>query len=132
MFKELKDLEVGSQVFISIVPDEEVAICEVIELSKKIIVVKSSKSNSRHPWWREFVRESGINTSGEKHGKILQEYEIAIKEVGVKCPYCGISQRNFFMACEFLQGGKNLNCFYCGKFLWLSVDGSTKKVTADR
>lgn len=127
MFENLKDLKVGSRVVVSVVPDEEAAICEVIELSKKIVV----KSHSRHPWWRYFNRESGVNIDGEKHGKILGEYEIAIKEVGMECPHCHLLQRNFFMAGEFLQGGKNCNCFYCKKLIWLNLDGSAKKVTID-
>lgn len=128
MFKKLKDLKVGDTVVISVVPEEEAAICEVIELSKKIIVVKA---HSRHPWWRYFNRESGINIDGEKYGKILKEYEIAIKEVGMECPHCGLLQKNFFMACEFLQKGKNCNCFYCKKLLWLDLEGNTKKVIAN-
>lgn len=132
MFEKLKDLKVGDTVVISVVPGEEAAICGVIELSKKIIVVESVvRSSSQHPWWREFKRDTGINVGGEKYGKILQEDEIAIKEVGVECPHCGLLQKNFFVACEFLQGGKNCNCFYCKKLLWLSIDGSTKKVTVD-
>lgn len=132
MFKKLKDLKVGDMVVISVVPDEEAALCNVVELSEKIIVVESAvKSSSRHPWWREFNRDTGINVGGEKYGKILQEYDLAIKEVGMECPHCGVSQRNFFMACEFLQGRKNCNCFYCGKILCLNLDGSTKKITVD-
>lgn len=132
MFENLKDLKVGSRVVVSVVPDEEAAICEVIELSKKIIVVESvARSSSQHPWWREFNRNTGINVGGEKYGKILQEYDFAVKEVGMECPHCGVMQKNFFMACEFLQGGKNCNCFYCKKLLWFSLDGSTKKVTVD-
>lgn len=130
MFEELKDLKVGDKVVFSIVPEKEASVGEVINLSKKVIVVKDP---SCHPWWREFSRDSGANINGEKYGGILKEYELAIKEVGMECPYpkCGVSQRNFFMAGEFLQGGKNCNCFYCGKLLWLNLDGRTKKVTVD-
>lgn len=133
----LKKLTSKDKVIVSIVPDT-IEIGEVSNISKNRIIVRKSLSViiSEPPYlprYREFYRNTGVSIRGEEFGKILQEDDLAIKEVAMVCPYtsCGKAQRNFFMAKEFLQGGKNCNCFYCKKLIWLNLDGSTKKVTVD-
>ncbi|MEK7568689.1 MAG: hypothetical protein AAB497_01075 [Patescibacteria group bacterium] len=123
MFKDLKNRD---RVAVSTVSGVYAEIWEVEVASGDTLLVKSTSRPITH---RVFSRVTGESVRGDETGKILQEYDIAIKEVGMECPYCGVSQRNFFMACELLQGGKNCNCFYCKKLLWLSPDGNTKKVT---
>jgi len=119
-----QDLEVEKKVVVSMVNGlGSVEIGKVVNLSERFVVV-----DFPHHGVREFYRNTGVSVRGEAAGKLLQEYDLAVKEVGTECPHCGIMQRNFFMACELLQGGKNFHCFYCNKLLWLDLDGNAKKV----
>lgn len=120
MFRNLK---AGENVVISVVPDKEVEVGEILDVSKRLLVVKSKTPHP--PRWREFCRDTGFNVKGEEFGKLLRADDLAIKEVLVKCPYphCGATQKNFFMVGEYFAGQKNFNCFYCKKPLTLHVDG---------
>lgn len=125
-----RNLEAGENVVISVVSDKEVEVGEILSVSKRLLVVKSKPPHP--PRWREFYRDTGVNVKGEKFGKLLQEDDLAIKEVAVVCPHtsCGKSQRNFFMAKESLQGGKNFNCFYCKELIWVDTNGNIKRVSS--
>lgn len=125
MFENIKDLKCGDLVVVSVVPKAGAEIGTVANLSETFIGIKAQGV------YQEYCRDTGFSPGGEEFGKILQEYEIAIKEAGMECPHCGAGQKNFFMACELLQGGKNCKCFYCEKLIWLSPDGNAMKVTSD-
>lgn len=115
------NLKTGERVVVSVIPEVRVEIGEVVSLSKRIIVIRSP----RLIWWREFDRRTGTSVRGECFGKLLGPYDLAIRETReVECTSCGVPQKNFFMAHEYLSGGKNFICYNCGEVLWISVDGT--------
>lgn len=115
MFKNLK---VKDRVVISIVPGKKVEIWEIADLSARVIIAKSL---SRQETYREFNRETGFSIGGER---LLQEYDLAVnKAPEIECPHCKVSQRNFFMAGEYLRGKKRFFCHNCDKPLFLYIDG---------
>lgn len=119
MFKDTKDLGIGDSVVISGIPGKKVEIGTVVinhERHKLIVVKVSSRQR-----WLYFDHETGTSADGRK---ILQEYDLAIKEAPeIKCPHCHVLQKNFFMAGEFLEGGKRFFCYHCGNPIFLFLDG---------
>lgn len=122
MFKKLKDLKRGDLVVISMVPGVGAEIGTIVTRSERLTIVKSQGE------YYEFYCDTGFSVRGEEFGKIMRDdCGLAIKEVpGIVCPHCGVSQKNFFMANEFLQGGKNFNCYNCDQLLWLRIDGDVR------
>ena len=121
LFKNIKDLGIGDSVVISSIPGKKVEIGTVVNNHRrhKLIVVKVY---SRQRWlYLYYDNETGTSADGRK---ILQEDDLAIKEAPeIKCPHCHVLQKNFFMAGEFLEGGKRFFCYHCGNPIFLFLDG---------
>lgn len=120
MFENLKT---NDRAVVSIILLKKAEVWEIADLSKRVIIAKSL---TKKGMYREFNRNTGSSVGGEK---LLDEDDIAIKEAPeITCPHCGVPQINFFTAKEFMQGGKNLNCYQCGKLLRLDINGNVKKL----